>query len=199
MKTLARFVLLASLLVLPACDETDAVSVRLRVAPDFSGTLTLSSLRSVAAESQVALPNSGVRWNSQVELRAAAGEFTKLDELKLSDTRVSGGEGPGGLCFVRIELPRGENAQWARELVPLDAAQRKSAARALDPKSESDGVGESIKWEVTLPGKVLGNGLSGRTRGVKLDADNEVATLIVPVTTALSTGEALVWHITWQK
>lgn len=199
MSALIRTLACVGLLGLSACDESDAVAVRLRVAPDFSGSLTVSSLSPKEAQAPVALSNSGVSWKSQVELRAAAGDFARLSELKLSDVELSGGEGADGLCFLRLRLPRGENVQWARELVPLDGGQRRDAARALDPKGKADGVGESIKFEITLPGKVLGNGLSGRTRGVKLDSDNEIATLVVPVTTATSAGEPLVWHLTWQK
>lgn len=199
MKPIFRALACASLALLPACDETDAVAVRLRVAPDFSGTLTVSSLSPRGADNPVAVSNSGVAWKSQVELRAAAGDFARLNDLRLSDTEISGGEGENGLCFVRIRLPRGAGVRWASELMPLTPEQRKDAARALDPKNEADGIGETIKLEITLPAKVLGNGLSGRTRGVKLDADNEVATLTVPVTTALSAGDPLVWHLTWQK
>jgi hypothetical protein len=173
--------------------------VRLRVAPDFSGSLTVSSLSPKAAEAPLALSNSGVAWKSQVELRAAAGDFARIADLKLSDVELSGGEGADGLCFLRLRLPRGENVQWARQLVPLDAGQRRDASRALDPKGKADGVGDSIKFEITLPSKVLGNGLSGRSRGVKLDSDNEVATLVVPLSTATSAGEPLLWHLTWQK
>jgi len=199
MISLTRVVACASLLFLSACDESDAVSVRLRIAPDFSGSVTVSSLSPKGADALLRISNDGVAWKSQVELRAAAGDFARISALRLSDMEFSGGEAADGLCFLRVRLPRGESARWVNELVPLNAEQRKDAARALDPKGEADGIGETIKLEVTLPAKALGNGLSGRTRGVKLDADNEVVTLTVPVTTATTAGEPLVWHITWQK
>ncbi len=138
-------------------------------------------------------------WKSRVDLRCATGEFARLSELGLSDATVSAGEGEGGLCFLRLSLPRGPEIHWARELVPLDAAERKSAATAFDPSGQATEVGATVKFEITLPTNVIGNGVTPRPRGTKFKADGNVATLTVPVETALSQGEPIVWHLTWQK
>jgi hypothetical protein len=140
-----------------------------------------------------------VTWKSRVDLRCATGDFARLSEIGLSDATLSAGEGEGGLCFLRLSLPRGPEVHWARELVPLSQAERKEAAGAFDPSGESTEVGSTVKFEITLPSDPIGNGVTPRPRGTKAKSDGKTATLIVPVETALGTGEPLVWHLTWQK
>ena len=185
--------------LLTGCDETDAVSVRIHVRPDLSGTLTASALEQPGEGARPPLDTKGLAWNSRVDLRCATGEFARLSELGLSDASLSAGEGEGGLCFLRLSLPRGPEVNWARELVPLDAAQRKAASAAFDPSGEAAEVGSTVKFEITLPSAPIGNGVTPRPRGTKVKADEKVATLVVPLDVALSNGEPIVWHLTWQK
>jgi len=177
---------LALCALLTACDESDAVPVRIQLERPAEGA-------------RAPLETRGVAWKSRVDLRCAAGAFARLSELGLSDATISAGEGEGGLCFLRLSLPRGPDVHWARELVPLDAAERKSASAAFDPTGQATEVGATVKFEITLPANVIGNGVTPRPRGTKFKADGSVATLTVPVETALGPGEPIVWHLTWQK
>jgi hypothetical protein len=185
--------------VLSACDESDAVAVRIHVRPDFSGTLTASALERPAEGARAPLETRGVGWTSRVDLRCATGDFARLSEVGLSDATLSAGEGQGGLCFLRLSLPRGPEVHWARELVPLSAAERKDASAAFDPSGQATEVGSSVKFEITLPSDAIGNGVTPRPRGTKVKGEGHVATLIVPIETALAPGEPIVWHLTWQK
>jgi hypothetical protein len=199
MKTRTSLLCLALSALLTGCDETDAVSVRIHVRPDLSGTLTASALEQPSEGARAPLETKGLAWKSRVDLHCATGEFARLSELALSDATLSAGEGEGGLCFLRLSLPRGPEVNWARELVPLDATQRKDASAAFDPTGEAAEVGSTIKFEITLPSSAIGNGITPRPRGAKVKADANVATLLVPLDVAFAQGEPLVWHLTWQK
>jgi len=185
--------------VLTACDESDAAAVRLQVRPDFSGKLTTSALGLPAEGVRAPLEVKGVEWKSRVELHCATGEFARLSEVVISDATLSAGVAEGGLCFLRLSLPRGPEIHWARELVPLNASERKDASAAFDPTGQATEVGATVKFEFTLPSDVIGNGVTPRPRGTKAKGDANVATLIVPVETALAPGDPIVWHLTWQK
>lgn len=187
------------LVLLTGCDETDAAAVRLKLGSDLSGTLTTSALEVPAAGGAVGERTQGIQWNSRVSMVCNAGSFAKLADVKLFDVTLAGQVNADGLSYLHITLPRGENAAWARALVPLNAEERARSAQAFDPSGKSDQVGATVKFEVSLPSNVIGNGLQGRTRGVKVSAENEVATLVVPLETALTAGESLVWHVTWEQ
>jgi hypothetical protein len=199
MKLHACLCALALSLLLPGCDESDAVAVRIQLRPDFSGTLTASALERPAEGARAPLEARGVTWKSRVDLHCATGDFARLAELGISDATLTAGEGEGGLCFLRLSLPRGPGIHWAHELVPLDAAERKSASSAFDPTGQVTEIGATVKFEVTLPSSVVGNGVTPRPRGTKFKGDGNIATLTVPVETALAQGEPIVWHLTWQK
>jgi hypothetical protein len=191
--------LILPLLALSACDETDAVSVRVRIHEDLSGTVTTSGLSVPSQETPIQVESQGAVWQSRVAVLCASGRFDQVASLKLSDLSFTSGEGGEGLCFVRVQLPRGDGAKWHRALVPLTADERHEARDALDPSGKSKDAGESIKIEIELPKNVVGNGLIGKTRGVKSSSDGAVATLLVPVETARTAGDSIVWHLTWQK
>jgi hypothetical protein len=199
MKNPACLASLALALVLTACDESDVVAVRIHVRPDLSGTITTSALLRPPEGAHTPLETKGVGWKNVVDLRAASGEFARLSEVGISDATLSAGEGEGGLCFLRLSLPRGPEVHWARELVPLDAGERKSATAAFDPAGQAEEVGSTVKFEFTLPSDSIANGVVPRPRGTKVKSEGKVATLIVPVETALAAGEPIVWHVTWQK
>lgn len=182
-----------------ACDETDVAAVRLVVNPDLSGTISASALEQAGDTTRAPITLGGASWKSRVNLVCATGSFEKLGGLTLSDVALSAGEGQGGLCFLRLALPRGADVRWARELVPLDARERKEATAAFDNSGALDEVGSTLKFQVTLPSDAIGNGVTGRTRGTKVKAEGNVATLVVPIETALSPGDPIVWHLTWQK
>ena len=198
MRRLSNLLPLA-LVLLAGCDETDVVALRLSVAEDLSGTVRTSALSRPPEPGPVTHAIEGVEWDSEVEVVAAAGRFSALDGLRIADISIKAGASDDGLSYLRISLPRGENVRWARTFVPLSVDERQRAAVAIDPSGKSKDVGSTIKLEVELPREVVGNGLSGRTRGTRNKTEGEVATLVVPIDIALSAGDPIVWHLTWQR
>lgn len=182
-----------------ACDETDATALRLEIEDDFSGTVRASALAAPSEPSSFQQAATGLAWESRVDIVAVAGSFASLAELSLADLSVRGGQSDDGLQFLRISLPRGEEARWPKLFVPLSPDERARAARALDPSGRSKDVGASIKIEVVLPEAVIGNGLAGRARGTRAKSEAEVATLTVPYDIATTSGDPIVWHLTWQR
>ncbi len=189
---------LASIL-LPGCDETDAAAVRVRLENDLGGTVTASALELPASGGSVVEKAKGAEWTSRVSVVCNTGRFDDLSKLQLADLGFASGTNPNGLAYASVTLPRGEAAVWPRMLVPLNGEERAKSARAFDPSGKTTEVGATVKLEFTLPASVIGNGLSGKTRGVRLSADGNVATLLVPIDTALTAGDPIVWHMTWQR
>lgn len=187
------------LLLLAGCDETDAVAVRIRIEDDLSGTITTSALELPASGGRAPETAQAVQWDARVSLVCNHGRFDDLGAVRLADIGLASGANPSGLGYVSLTLPRGANAAWPHVLVPLTAEERARSAKAFDPSGKTAEVGATLKFEVTLPAAVLGNGLSGKTRGVRVSAEGEVATLLVPIEAALSAGEPFVWHLTWQR
>lgn len=194
-----RFAATLSLVFLAACDETDAVAIRVRLDPDLSGTLTTTALVEPADGGAVPGATKGAQWTAKASLLSNAASFDRISDVSLGDLTFAGGADPSGLCFLQVTLPRGDANSWAKLLVPLDVDARAHAARALDPSGRSDKVGDTIRLEVTLPSNAIGNGLTGKTRGMKVSADGAVATLVVPLDGMLAAGDPLVWHLTWRK
>jgi hypothetical protein len=187
------------LLGLAACDETDAVAIRIHLRDDFSGRVTTSNVAMMPAESPLQQASQGVEWQSRAEIQCSAGKFASLGSLKIADIGLSSGDGGEGLAFVRVSLPRGDSAKWYKILIPLSAEERASAAASLDPDGKTKNVASSIKLEIELPGNVVGNGLTGRVRGMKVKDEGATATLVVPLDVAQSPGEPIIWHLTWQR
>lgn len=194
----AVFVLLAPLM-LGACDESDAVSVHLRLRDDFSGTITASGLVGPAGPGRVESASSGANFEDRVEVAAASGRFAALNGLKVGDIAFAAGEAGEGFRFIKVTVPQGAPSQWPNLFVPLDEQARLKAAGALDPSGKSKDVGTSLKIEIELPGAVIGDGVVGKVRGTKSSHEGSIATLIVPLQAARAATEPLVWHLTWQK
>lgn len=192
-------ILLVSLLTLSACDETDAVAVRIRLRDDFSGTVRTSGLVIPAEEGAIQRESQGVTWSNRVDIACANGTFASIESLRIADIEFGAGGADQAIGFARVLLPRGETARWAKTFVPLDANERKEAAGALDPSGRSLEVGATIKIELELPAAVIGNGLTGKTRGTKVSAEGAIATLVVPLDSVAKATEPIVWHLTWQR
>jgi hypothetical protein len=190
---------LLPLLALPACDETDAVAVRIRLRDDLSGTVRTSGLVVPAEGHAVERETQGVTWGTRVDVACASGTFTSVESLRVADIEFAAGIQNEYVGFARVVVPRGEAVRWAKTFVPLDATQRREAAGALDPSGRSVEVGATIKIEVELPAAVIGNGLTGKTRGVKVSAEGAIATLVVPLETIHQGTEPMIWHLTWQR
>ncbi|MBK7877421.1 MAG: hypothetical protein IPJ77_17070 [Planctomycetes bacterium] len=195
----ALLLLLSATLLLPGCDETDAVAVRVHLENDLTGTVTASALELPATGGRVVEAAQGAEWTARVGVVCNTGRFEDLSALKLADLTFAGGTNPTGLAYASVTLPRGEAATWPRTLVPLAPEERTKAAKAFDPSGKTTEIGATVKLEFTLPSAVVGNGVSGKSRGVRLSADGNVATLLVPIETALTAGDPIVWHMTWQK
>ncbi len=191
--------LLACIAALAGCDETDAVAVRVRLKEDFSGTVRTSGIAIPAAEGSVQSASAGVDWGSRVEMICATGAFADVNKLKVCDLSFVAGNGGDGIGYLQVTIPRGPDARWPRAFVPLDDAERKSVAGALDPSGKADSVGTSIKLEVELPSQVVGNGFVGKARGTKTTMESGIATIVVPLDVMTTPGDPLVWHMTWQR
>ena len=175
------------------------MAIRIHLHDDFSGQVTTSNVALMPAESPLQQATQGVEWQSRAEILCSAGRFSSLSALKIAYIALSSGDGGDGLAFVRVSLPRGEAAKWSKVMSPMTAEERASATAALDPENKTKNVASSIKVEIELPGNVVGNGLTGRVRGIKLKDEGATATLIVPLDVAQTAGDPIVWHLTWQR
>lgn len=191
--------LLAPVLLLLAagCDEDNAISARLRVTEDLSGTVITSALAVPTGPSDVELATTGVTYDRQVALRGAKGRFGSLEGLAIGDVRFSAGSSSSGLRWVRVEVPTGPEARWPALFVPLSEPERRAAAEAFEIGTQRSEVGKTFKIEIEVPGDVVSNGATGKLRGTKNTSDGKVASLIVPVEAARNGKEPLVWQITW--
>jgi hypothetical protein len=197
---LARFLFLAPLvLLLAGCDENDAVSIRIRLKEDGTGTMTTSGLLVPPDATRIEGKTQGVTYEKRVQVSGATGHFAALAGVAVADIVFSGGEGEGGFRFVKITLPQGAAAQWPDAFVPLDERTRLDAAGAIDPSGKSKDIGANLKIEIELPAPVVGNGATGKVRGTKNTVEGSIATLIVPIQGSRQANEPLVWHLTWQK
>jgi len=199
MNRTAAALLLASIAALSACDETDAVAVRVRLRDDFSGTVRTSGLALPSGVGAVQQSSEGAVWGSKVEMVCATGTFSEISKLKIADIAFSAGAGGQGIGYAQVSIPRGPGVRWPGTFVPLTDEERKSVSGALDPSGKSEAVGATIKIEFELPSAVVGNGVIGKVRGTKTTAEGPVATVVVPIEAMKAPGDPLVWHLTWQK
>lgn len=204
MKPIFATLAVAGSLFLAGCDENDAVSVKVRLKDDGSGTLTVSGMvmptePSAVERAAAAGPTSGLAFDKRVELSAASGRFTALTGISVADIAFASGEGEGGFRFVTVTVPQGNNARWPATFVPFDERTRLDAAGALDPSGKAKDVGQNIKIEIELPAPGVGNGVTGKVRGTKASLEGATATLVVPIQASKGATEPLVWHLTWQK
>jgi hypothetical protein len=202
MRTRGRFVLFGLLGAgLCGCEESDLVSLRLRLQTDLAGTLTTSSLLVPAEPGALANGTSGVAWGAKLNVVCATGAFQQVDRLRVGEITFTA-HGPGDQTgFLRVEIPRGPNLQWHKLLAPAEP-ERKAAVEALDADGKASSIGSVVKLVVELPGAVVGHGAGvagGRLRGLQEEVDRQVATLIVPLAEARREGPPVVWHLSWQK
>jgi hypothetical protein len=196
----SRLLLAAPLvLLLLGCDENDAVSIRIRLKDDGTGTMTTSGISVPVEATRVEGKTQGVTYDKRVQVSGATGKFTAMNGVSVADVVFSAGEGEGGFRFVKVTVPQGAAALWPDAFVPLDERTRLDAAGALDPSGKSKDVGANLKIEIELPAPVVGNGATGKVRGTKNTVEGSTATLVVPIQGSRQATEPLVWHLTWQK
>jgi hypothetical protein len=186
-------------LLLSACDENDATSVRIRLKEDGTGTITTSGLLVPTDTTRVEGRTQGVTYDKRVQVSGASGRFSALPGVTVADITFTSGEGEAGFRFVKITVPQGPSTQWPDAFVPLDERTRLDAVGALDPSGKSKDVGANLKIEIELPAPIIGNGATGKVRGTKNTVEGAVGTLVVPIQGSRTATEPLVWHLTWQK
>jgi hypothetical protein len=197
MGSLTRVAVLALAFLATACDEEDAISVRVRLDADMKGSLITSALAAPTGPGAVESASSGVTFEREVVLRGAKGRFESLDGLSVGDVRFAAGRGDGGLSWIRVEVPTGPDARWPALFVPIGEAERRSAAEAFELSGGARDLGRTFQVSIELPAEVVSHGLRGKLRGTKNASDGKVATLTVPVQPAREGTEPLVWQITW--
>jgi len=197
MKLLRALMALVLVVLATGCEEDNAISVRLRVTEDLSGTVITSALAVPAGPGAVEQAATGASFDRQVSLRGAKGRFGSLEGLAIGDVRFSAGASDSGLRWARVEVPTGAEARWPALFVPLTEAERRSAAEAFEVSGDAGDVGRKFKIEIELPSEVVSNGATGKVRGTKNTSDGKTATLVVPIEAARNGKEPLVWQITW--
>ena len=192
------FALFPVVLALVGCDESDLVSIRIRLNKDYSGTLVTSGLMIPAEPSALERASHGVAWRDRLQVIGASGAFDNVAKLSIEDIVFSCGGGSDGPSYVTINVPRGPQARWVRALAPLSLDERKRATEIFDPTGKVKELGSLVKLQIDFPGPVIAHGVSPSPTGCKEEAEEARATLVVSVETALSQGGVLVWQLTWR-
>jgi hypothetical protein len=188
-------------LVAGSCEESDAVSIRIRIQKDGKGTLTAVGLALPEKAHAIEDGSSAVKWGRRVGLVAVSGDFEAVDLVDLEGITFASGVHDDGLRYLRVSIIRDPEVGWARALVPVelgDEGERAQLAAQLDPLGRIEDPASVLKIEVQLPSDVVGHGISERERRLKETASKNTATLSIPLGFALSPGRALVWHLTWE-
>lgn len=191
MRALLRVVPLS--LLLGACSDADPIGIHLRLAADGSGVVTCRSLQMVDAPGPLESTSQGVQWQQRARLFASRGTVANVSDLHLADIVVKRTSDNS----LRLQLPRGPEATWHGLLAPSPAG-REAAAAVLDPARPATSVGTSIRIEVEAPELVTAVGHAPAARMVKSDKDGKSALLWVPVDTARTPGDAIVFDLTWR-
>jgi len=182
-----------SLWLLGACSDADPIGVHLRLLADGTAVVTCRSLQLVEVPGPVESHSQGVEWQERARLFASRGKVTDLAALRLADLTFQ----RVGERSVRVQVPRGPDATWHGLLAPSPEG-RAAAAAALDPGRPAAAVGATIRIEVEVPDLVTAVGHAPAARMVKSDKDGKSALLWVPVETARSAGEPIVFDLTWR-
>jgi hypothetical protein len=184
--------------MLPAgCGDSAVAAIRLDLQPDFSGSITASSLLVPEEPGPTEALCTGAQWQERATLYCAHGQFQSVSELAVADIRFEGGTTPAGFSYLKVTLPRGEAARWLAAMAPAKA-ERAAVERAFDPRRELGGASEQVAVEVDVPGPIVSNGVTPHARGVATDHTSRRAQLLVPVDRALEQGEPWVWLVTWK-
>ena len=194
-KPLAGF--FSVLLALTACGADDVIGVFIAIERDGSGTITTRSLMTTDVTGPVESHTEGVAWEDRVNLYCSSGKFDRVAEIRVDGIEVRGNPADLDAPRVRIVIPRGPNAGWVSRLAPAKG-DRETAGRTFEPTKRASKVGSTVKFELLLPGDVVAAGAQPRWRRVKVDHEKRRAYLWIPVTTARTAGEPLVWDVSWK-
>ena len=194
------------------CDDTDVISLRLALADDGSGTVTVNSVQVPEAPGPVERGTSGATWSQRVNLVAASGSFEDLSSLRVEDIAFERGHSGENAGYVQVTLPLGAEAQWPDLLVAAESDQLDAASATVDPTGKVK-LGKAFKIVLALPGRVVAQGTRPETRQAKMkiidavpaDGDdpdaheNRVATLVVPLGMVRAATGTLTWHVIWSR
>ncbi len=189
--------LLAVALAIPACDTSDASSVKVTLHADLSGELLTSAMAVPAQPDASQASVGGITWRSRGAITMAQGGFTDINTLNIGGITFKA-EGATGEPILRVRIPRGPGAKWPSAFTVASGEARKAASKALDPTAKASTIGEMFKLEVSVPGVVISAGSDSKLRGVNSSFEETRATIAIPVDIATTEGEPLTWHITWR-
>jgi hypothetical protein len=190
---------LFALLQAAGCDESDAVSVRVRLKPDMSGNLTVSSLVLPVEAGAGEKATQGVEFGGRANLVCAGGTFAELGKVVVDDLTFTSASDADGSCRVRVSIPRGPSARWPKSLTVPAPDDRRRAVVAFDPDGKANKVGATLKIEIQLPKPVVSSGVVPKLKGVELVDEGRTATLTIPVERGTEEGDPMVWHLTWVR
>ncbi|MBX3462364.1 MAG: hypothetical protein KF830_04280 [Planctomycetes bacterium] len=197
MRTLLSLASLLLLVALAACSGGELVGIHVHLQTDGSGLVTLRALAEPGAAGAAEARTQGVTWKGRAGLTCSQGSFPQIEGLKL---------GNGGIRFLadlgdqrpnlRVFLQRGPDAEWVKALAP-DLAARQAMAKIYDPTGRTREIGDVLRLEVSVPGQVFASGVRPTGRGVEAGHEGKRAYLLLPVRTALETGDEFEWSFSW--
>ena len=196
MRTFSLLFVLTALLF-TSCTGNELVGVHISLQNDGSGLVTTRMLMEPQTTGNPEANAQGVTWKGRAGLACAQGSFQHLRELKL---------GGGSLHFVadlegvntslRAFVKRDPEAQWVKDLVP-EQRQRQAMAKVYDPTGRTKEIGDVLRLEISVPGKVISSGVEPSGRGIEAAHESKRAYLLIPVRAALEKGNELVWSVSW--
>ena len=99
------------------------------------------------------------------------------------------------------ELARRYNVEGIDEVVILDITatleKRQAMAKVYDPTGRTKELGDVVRLEISVPGKVISSGVEPSGRGIEAAHESKRAYLLIPVRAALEKGNDLVWSVSW--
>lgn len=186
----------AGTVCLVGCDETDVASMRITLDEELSGGIVITCLRR-DGNARAAGDIVGVTMVQQAQVVSRAGRFANLSDVEAFDITFEAGETAAGVHYVTVRLPPPAEALWDQSLTVPDAEQRRDATRAFGPAPDAEKLGSRVKIQITVPGEVLSEGVSGENREIVSRGKGPTAVLLVPLDWGEAGGEAVLWHVTW--
>ena len=193
----AALMTVAACLVTSGCDDSDASNITVTVNPDLSGTMRATRLV-IPDDSTNGQPSTGgVSWNASAQIITSRGAFASLSDVKFEDITFSCETTPRGLKVLRVTLPRGPEAKWAKALTQPSGERRRETTQAIFPERKESRLGSVIAITITLPAEPISHGVAPMSAGISATVEKNVATLSVRVDMAMKAGNEIVWDMTW--
>lgn len=187
--------LVIAALAFAACSDSPVVAIRIQLGADLAGTVTTSALLVPQQPCPVEGDAAGIEWRQRAGLSCVQGTFATIDGLRVADIGFVGKRTEGGIHYLQMTLPRGDDARWPSLLLPA-ADVRDAVEKTFDPRSDLGHPASRITVEIDLPVPVVSHGVRPTARGVVSSASGRRVSLTVH-TSQLERGLPLVWHVTW--